>query len=650
MLTIITTLLFLFFLGFLVIHRQVMIAHFLAQDIKQNPTHQQPLKRMQLLGLRFDAKIVASLLLPPYLISVLLAAFSVSPTIISAVFFGLIFIFSFLLTALTLGNYFYYQTYHTYYDIFIFGLVEEDTNAVLKNIYDDYPVIKALLFTFIMAFIPSFLAFIVIRSQTEIAPHYGFSLLYVALSVLLIRGTIRSKPLSKIHAQVSSLSAINYMVPNGPIAFKWAVKEHKKNISFSAVDKMRGPQLLTHLFATDKLTLKTDKNAFLAANKPHVVFSLMESFGGNLLRFDDPVTNDLLGNLRPHFEQDFVFDHFTSSNNGTAASLFSISVHSTDQNISQSSDQKVQVPYGAFLTYKNQGYKTVFITSGNAMWRSVGTYFPQQAVDEIYDQNDIMDSYPEAKNTLSYWGVADEYSFALAKDLLEKSTQPLFIFVLTITNHPPYEAPKGYQPKTVNPDVLIDKIGQSETERRNILCAYQYAASALGDFITQIKHSALKNKTIIAATGDHHVRGVKYQMPTDLFYAYAVPFFISVPKAIQANLALRYDKNRFGSHKDVMPTLYSVSLSEVEYINLGGRNLLAQEDLPAYNFAQNSVLWADSTGVTDLSTQPYVKYTWHDGLTLGGETEMNDHERQHIAQYAELAKWNINRLIKGYKD
>ena len=146
MLTIITTLLFLFFLGFLVIHRQVMIAHFLAQDIKQNPTHQQPLKRMQLLGLRFDAKIVASLLLPPYLISVLLAAFSVSPTIISAVFFGLIFIFSFLLTALTLGNYFYYQTYHTYYDIFIFGLVEEDTNAVLKNIYDDYPVIKALLF------------------------------------------------------------------------------------------------------------------------------------------------------------------------------------------------------------------------------------------------------------------------------------------------------------------------------------------------------------------------------------------------------------------------------------------------------------------------------------------------------------------------
>lgn len=39
--------------------------------------------------------------------------------------------------------------------------------------------------------------------------------------------------------------------------------------------------------------------------------------------------------------------------------------------------------------------------------------------------------------------------------------------------------------------------------------------------------------------------------------------------------------------------------------------------------------------VMNISTQPYVKYTWHDGLTLCGETAMNNHERQRIAQYVE---------------
>jgi len=39
-------------------------------------------------------------------------------------------------------NYYYYATYGTHFDVFIFGLIEEDTRAVLKNIWDDYPVLR----------------------------------------------------------------------------------------------------------------------------------------------------------------------------------------------------------------------------------------------------------------------------------------------------------------------------------------------------------------------------------------------------------------------------------------------------------------------------------------------------------------------------
>ncbi len=40
-----------------------------------------------------------------------------------------------------------------------------------------------------------------------------------------------------------------------------------------------------------------------------------------------------------------------------------------------------------------------------------------------YDQNSIIDTFPESKTTLSYWGVADEYAFKLAEKLLQESNQ-----------------------------------------------------------------------------------------------------------------------------------------------------------------------------------------------------------------------------------
>lgn len=46
--------------------------------------------------------------------------------------------------------------------------------------------------------------------------------------------------------------------------------------------------------------------------------ALMESFGSNMLAFDEPGKNDLLGSLRPHFKEDFVFKRFLSEDNGTA--------------------------------------------------------------------------------------------------------------------------------------------------------------------------------------------------------------------------------------------------------------------------------------------------------------------------------------------
>ncbi|WP_421021736.1 hypothetical protein, partial [Klebsiella pneumoniae] len=52
---------------------------------------------------------------------------------------------------------------------------------------------------------------------------------------------------------------------------------------------------------------KTLNNDYLKNNPPHVVITLMEGMGMNMLVEDDKETNDLLGRLRPYFQKEFVF-------------------------------------------------------------------------------------------------------------------------------------------------------------------------------------------------------------------------------------------------------------------------------------------------------------------------------------------------------
>jgi len=68
----------------------------------------------------------------------------------------------------------------------------------------------------------------------------------VSLVILIFaaRGSIRSKPLGRGHAQVSTLSILNKMVPDGVTAMSWAWADRKRQISFTKVSIEEGQKLL----------------------------------------------------------------------------------------------------------------------------------------------------------------------------------------------------------------------------------------------------------------------------------------------------------------------------------------------------------------------------------------------------------------------
>ena len=636
--------LFCYFMIIFSFNREIMANHFIDSHIRSDKQFTSALSRMRNLGARFDAKVISFSLLLPLITSGILSFF-LSENTVTNIYLSFIGIIGFIIISITLGNYYYYKTYHNYYDVFIFGLVEEDTQAVLKNIYDDYPVFKFILLVLILSLLPIGIAYFIIAKTSFSLPLWGEILaifIYALLTFGFLRGTIHSKPLGKIHAQVSSLSVINKMVPNGVIAVRWAFKDRKQDISFEKVSLEEGIMLMQNALGVDTLVAHTPKNEFLENNQPNVIFAVMESFGTNFLITDDENSNNLLGKLREHIKNEFFFTRFLSSTNGTMSTLAELYFHSPTQQITQSSAQNIALPYTPFNVYKSKGYKTIFISSGNLMWRNLAGYLPLQGVDELYDQNDLIDRYPEARKTLSYWGVADEYAFKLAED-----TVPVFINILTITNHPPYDVPKNYKAAQVNPSILDGKFGDNDSERRNTLETYQYAANALGHFITNIKLSNKGDNTIVAATGDHHIRGMKQNMPKELFLAYAVPFILSVPNKLKTS-NIKYDPLRLGSHKDIMPTLYKLSLSDATYWSAGGEDLLLPQSKDY--FAYNHSVLADSEGVVDTMSPELIKYGWSDSnILFTNEVQVENKLKSKIEAYLKLRDWQINYLVKGEK-
>jgi phosphoglycerol transferase MdoB-like AlkP superfamily enzyme len=190
-----------------------------------------------------------------------------------------------------------------------------------------------------------------------------------------------------------------------------------------------------------------------------------------------------------------------------------------------------------------------------------------QGFDEVIDANNLQEMYPEA--TMGIWGVWDSFIFRyLSKRLAAQPVdKPLFVFVLTSTNHPPYDLPADYQRVPRDMALWRGETG-SDTLLPN-LDTYHYAADQLGAFVQEVQNGPLNANTIVAATGDHNVRsfGV-YAQPARRYLMRQVPFVIWGDKLQCGNQLLLP-----ASHRDMFSTLLPLAGVQGPYVN-AGRDLL----------------------------------------------------------------------------
>jgi phosphoglycerol transferase MdoB-like AlkP superfamily enzyme len=188
--------------------------------------------------------------------------------------------------------------------------------------------------------------------------------------------------------------------------------------------------------------------------------------------------------------------------------------------------------FSSGFIFKNRGYETKFIYGGHGYFDNMNEFFSSNGFD-IVDRTDFSE---DEDSFHTVWGVCDEDLLKKAikeADSSYKVHKPFMSFVMTTSNHRPYDYPDG----------RIDI--PSHSGRAG---AVKYSDYAIGEFIKEAKTKPWFKNTIFVVVADHCASSAgKTEIP---LHKYRIPLIMYAPSIIEPKTI-----NKLASQIDVMPTI-----------------------------------------------------------------------------------------------
>jgi len=168
------------------------------------------------------------------------------------------------------------------------------------------------------------------------------------------------------------------------------------------------------------------------------------------------------------------------------------------------------------------------------------------------------------------WGLTDDYFFKQTSDFMTELKQPFYSFIITLSNHHPYEMLDEYQFLKILPEDKGTIVG-------NYLNSAAFADYTLGLFFDELKAKGLYDNSIIALYGDHvamtHSEEIDASMekllgrPYDFDTMMNIPLIITIPNS---NTDIRQTISTAGGQLDFLPTIaYLMGFDKLDTIYLG---------------------------------------------------------------------------------
>jgi hypothetical protein len=286
----------------------------------------------------------------------------------------------------------------------------------------------------------------------------------------------------------------------------------------------------------------------LVTGHPNVVFIQLESFAG--------FKTGVLGNPldpTPYFDtlarKGILFDRFYVAMENTSRSMFATLFGVPDVSSVQNATRNPLLLDQASVLNALDGYDQSFFLGGSANWAQI-----RGVLKNNFKNLAIHEEGSYHSPVVDVWGICDADLLLEAKAQLTQRPRPFWSYIQTSGNHPPFTIPdhlKDFHTVKLDADRLA-QAGFTGNEEFNAVRLMDYS---LRVFFEAAAKEPWFNNTVFLMWGDHGLpRGSRDKRFGDLTLAiHNVPFVIYAPGLLQP----RRD-HRIATQMDILPTLASL--------------------------------------------------------------------------------------------
>jgi phosphoglycerol transferase MdoB-like AlkP superfamily enzyme len=519
-------------------------------------------------GLKFDLSAILYFNIPVVFLALLPFPFRQKKwyrTMLKSIFF-IVNAFAF---AIAISDFEYYKFNNKRLTIEIFDIVGEGTGFFFE-------FVKGYWHVFVMFF--AFIAGTEIlyrktsKNEQPFKENFFFQFLILlfglGLTILIIRGDYKGKPLTPINAADYVDIRKAPLVTNSPFTLLLS-------FSYKGIDEKNffEPKQLSKIFNTNR-----QYHSQTPVNKENVVIIILESFSteyiGSLNNYkgytpflDTIVSKALvMRNTTANAER---------SNKGISCILASMPALMDEAFVSSVYQDNCLVGLGTCL--KEMGYHTSFFHGGTNGTMNFNSFAGSVGIDHYYGRSE----FNNEKYFDGGWGIYDEEFLQYFAKNLNSFPQPFFSTVFTLSSHHPFPIPAQYKGKFPKGSVeVLESIG--------------YTDYALGRFFEVVSKQPWFNNTLFVITADHPFQVDTHFLPEykSSPRMYAIPLLFYKPTTIKTEI-----KTEIVDQIDILPSI----LDHVGYpkrFKAFGHSIFADDD-EGYGFQYQSQMFQifDSTHV-----------------------------------------------------
>jgi phosphoglycerol transferase MdoB-like AlkP superfamily enzyme len=318
-------------------------------------------------------------------------------------------------------------------------------------------------------------------------------LILTATLFIPIRGGLQLAPMNQSAVFYSNSTLLNNTAINVSWNFVHSILEKTYDDSnpYQFTDQKVAEEAHILLYADT-----TRSTTLLNTTKPNVIFLIWESFTGKAVK-------ELGGkeNITPQFskliKEGIFFNNMYASGNRSDKGLIAILAgYPAQPTTSIITNPKKALHLPAVSTVlKTKGYNTSFYYGGEPEFANIKSFLLNHDYQKLVTKNDFEEKYWNSK-----WGAHDEVVLDRLLQDLEKSPQPFFSTLFTLSSHEPYEIP-------------IEPVFPGTDNQTLFLNSLFYSDQCIGKFIEKAKKTSWWKNTIIVITADH---GHPYPGPNEL--------------------------------------------------------------------------------------------------------------------------------------